>query len=307
VSYEFYKKYRPKLLKEVVGQTEAVRLLGGALKRGQVPHSLLFVGPSGCGKTTLARIVKNRLECSKSDFKELNCADFRGVEMVRDIRARMDLAPMAGKCRVWLVDECHQLTKDAQNAFLKMLEDTPNHVYFFLCTTDPGKLLKTIQTRCTEVRVKALTPKVMEELVTTVASKERMDLSEEVIERLVEVADGSARKALVILNQLVGLEDETEQLQAINAADARVNGIEIARALLNPRTRWGDLAKILKGVDDEPESLRRMVLGYAANVMLGGGKMTGRARLIVDVFHDHFFDCGRAGLVASCHEVVTSK
>jgi len=148
-------------------------MLAQMVKRNKVPHTLLFSGPPGCGKTTLARILRKKLNCGKYDFSEVNCADFRGIDMVRDIRSHLQQAPISGDCRVWLIDEAHKLSNDAQNAFLKMLEDTPNHVYFFLATTNPQKLLKTIRTRCTEVVVKSLGDKNMEELIDDVIVGEK--------------------------------------------------------------------------------------------------------------------------------------
>ena len=155
---ELYKKYRPKNFKRIVGQPTITEQLTSMTRSNQFPHSSLFSGPSGCGKTTLARIMRNKLDCGDQDFQEVNCADFRGIDMVRDIRNRMNLAPIGGECRVWLIDEAHQLSSQAQNAFLKILEDTPSHVYFMLATTDPQKLIPTIRTRCAEFKVSSLNP-----------------------------------------------------------------------------------------------------------------------------------------------------
>ena len=302
--HELYKRYRPKTFKTVLGQPEAVRVLTDMVKHKRVPHALMLTGPSGTGKTTIARILKNELGCSKEDFVEVNCADFRGVEIAREIRQRMSLAPFNGSCRIWLADEFQQATKDCMSAFLKMLEDTPPHVYFILATTDPAKILKTIHTRCTEIKLSHLSPKLIEELIIKVASKEKLELADEVLARLVDVAEGSARKALVLLDQVSGLSDEEEQLNTIANSDSRRQGIEIARALLNPRTTWQEMAKILKGVEEEPESLRHLILGYATNVLLGGGKMVERALKMIDFFRDHFYESKRAGLVYSCYRVL---
>src|SRR5690606_3369465 len=110
---------------------------------GDIPHAMLFTGPSGCGKTTLARILRVKLRCSDNDFQEINAADFRGIDSIRSMRQQVGAAPLGGDSRIWLIDEAHSMTADAQNAFLKLLEDTPRHVYFFLATTDPQKLKKT--------------------------------------------------------------------------------------------------------------------------------------------------------------------
>ncbi len=303
---ELYKKYRPRTLDKILGQDSSVKILKSFIAKRKIPHALLFTGPSGCGKTTLARILRRELKCGKHDFTELDCADFRGIEMVRNIRSRLYQAPISGRCRVWIIDECHKLTADAQNAFLKMLEDTPKHVYFMLATTDPQKLKKTIKTRCTEIVVRSLTDKYILSLVAYVCKQEGYDkLPKEVVEKIIESCDGSARKALVLLGKIIDLDDEDEMIDAIKATTVGVQAIAIVRALLNPRVKWMEMAKILKETStEEPEQIRWMILGYAKSVLLGGGKFSARAYLIIDVFRDHFYDSKHAGLVAACYEII---
>jgi len=305
---ELYKKHRPKRFKQVVGQRDAVKTLEKLLKdKDSFPHCILLTGPSGCGKTTLARILQNKLSCGDHDFTEVDCADFRGIDMVRDIRQRMHLAPMSGKCRIWLIDEAHQLTGEAQNALLKMLEDTPQHVYFMLATTDPAKLKKTIKTRATEIKVDPLAKLDMQELLATIADKESLEISERVAALICDVADGSARKALVLLNQIAKVEDEDEQLKLIRSSDSQEQAITIARSLMAKGMTWKSMAKVLKGVDEDPEQLRRMVLGYATTIMLSGGPLTPLAFLVINEFRDPFYDIGRPGLVAACYSVITAR
>jgi DNA polymerase-3 subunit gamma/tau len=299
---ELYKVHRPRTFKEVLGQPEAVKALTGFLKRKAVPQAILFTGPSGCGKTTLARIVRDRMEVGPSDWQEINCADFRGIDMVRDIRSHAGLAPMQGNYRIWLIDECHKLSNDAQNAFLKLLEESPKNAYFFLATTEPGKLLTTVKTRCTEIRTRPLSSKVMENLVSAVAAKEKMPLGGEVIDRIVEVAEGSARKALVLLNFIVGIQGEEEQLNAILASDSKRQAIELARVLMNPKSRWPEVVKVLNGVEGEEEQLRRLVLSYASSVLLGKN-FDDRAYLLLCAFESNFFDSGKSGLIRACYQV----
>lgn len=301
-----YVRYRPTSFKQVVGQPEAVKTLTAMTTNGSFPRALLFTGNSGCGKTTLARIVRTRLKCGDADFVEMDAASNRGIEMVRSIQKRMGLAPISGDCRVWLIDECHQLTSDAQSAFLKILEDTPSHVYFMLATTDPQKLKPTIRTRCTEIAVKSMKPVDMQVLLDGVAGKAGIELTPDVRDKIGAHAEGSARKALVLLNAVAGIEGEEEQLQAIEASDVQVAAISLARLLLKPGVRWPEVAAVLKGLEEDPEGLRRMILGYCSAILLNG-KQADKAFNIIDVFARNFFDSGKAGLVAACYEVVSAK
>lgn len=302
---ELYKKYRPRKLSEVIGQESAVKVLARLLAKNNVPHAMLFIGPSGCGKTTLARIMRRKVGCGMQDFNEVNCADFRGIDMVREVRAQMQLSPISGSSKVWLIDECQKLTGDGQSAFLKMLEDTPDHVYFMLATTDPHKLLPTIRTRCTEIKVALLPPTKVKELISTVAKAEKVRISDEVSESITEKSEGSARKALVLLDQVINLESVEDQIEALQKADVKAQAINLARLLIQPRPVWKDVVKVLKNLEDDPETCRRLVLGYASSVLKGGGGLSKRACFIIDVFGQNFFDSGEAGLTAACYAVST--
>jgi DNA polymerase III gamma/tau subunit len=305
MTHELYHVHRPKTLKQLIGQESAVQTLR---KMKSIPHAILLSGPSGCGKTTVARILKSQLEVSDHDFTEINSADFRGIDMVRDIRARMAASPMQGKHRMWLLDEVHQLTSASQNGLLKLLEDTPPHVYFVLATTEPNSLLKTVITRCTHIQLKTLTNSHLRTLLENVSGKEKVTLPDEVLEKIVDSSEGSARKALVILNQVLHIGDEDSQLAAIDAAVPSRQAIEIARLLMNPRSSWPDMIVVLKSVDEEPESLRYMILGYCTSILLStNAKQHARAAFIIECFSDNFFYSKKAGLVAACYDVVKSK
>jgi len=310
---ELYKKYRPTKFSEVVGQDEVVEVLTEFGKRKSIPHCILFVGPSGCGKTTIARILRKKMKCGDTDFQEMNVADFRGIDMVRDIRSRMSLAPINGKVRVWLIDECASLTKDAMNAFLKMLEDTPDHVYFFLATTDPQKLLRTIRTRATEIAVKPLNSSDMEKLIKQIVAKEQQEMgvvsniTEDITDKIVKLTDGSPRKALVLLNQVIGIEDEEKALAVLSDGVAEEDAIELARLLLNPKVTWAEVAKLIKsikGIEESVEGIRWLILGYMSSVALSNSNQTGKACRVMEAFRDHFYDCKKAGLILACREAI---
>ena len=182
---ELYKKHRPKSFDDIIGQDNAIKVLKTKFKKKSIPHAILLKGPSGVGKTTIGRIIKKELGCKGTDFQEINGADKGGVDDMRSIRRSMSKAPMKSKCRLWLIDEAHKITSAAQDMMLKMLEDTPGHVYFILATTDPQKLKKTIRTRCTEIAVKNLDTKDMTNLILSIYAKEKAKKYKNVVSKIV--------------------------------------------------------------------------------------------------------------------------
>jgi DNA polymerase III gamma/tau subunit len=305
---ELYRKHRPTKFSDIVGQDEAIAQLVDMGKRKAVPHFILLTGPSGVGKTTIARILKNKLKCSETDFSEINAAEERGIDMVRDIQNRMGYAPMGGKCRMWLCDEAHQLTSAAQGSFLKILEDTDPWVYFIFCTTDPQKLKKTIRTRATTINLKSVGPTDMPKLIHRVAKAENKTVHEDVVDKIVELAEGSPRQALVLYSQVFGLDSE-KQLDVLKSSVPEKEGIDLARVLLSAKGTWPAVVKVLNGIDDlndKAESIRWIVLGYAASVALKNSRSADRAVHVIDCFAEPYFNTKRAGLISSCFDAMTS-
>ncbi len=296
---ELYKKYRPKIFKEIIGQVTAANMLVELCKKNKIPQAILLTGPSGSGKTTIARILQRKLQCDDVDYIEYNATEFGGVNDIRELRSRMNVAPMKSPVRLYLIDEAHGLTTHAQNALLKVLEDTPKHIHIILATTDPQKILKTVMTRCTEIKLVPVAHDDLVTLVKDVAGKEKVKLSKPVVTGIAEAADGSARKALVILNQIIGITKEDEQLDAISKSETKQQAINLCRILMNPRSQWKEIAVILKGLEDDPETVRRMVLGYMSSVLLN--RSDNRIALIIECFLDNFFDSGKAGLTLACY------
>lgn len=301
-------KHRPTSLKEVVGQEDAVRVIKGLIKKG-IPHKLAFSGPSGCGKTTLARIVAKKLGCDPDfDFLEINCADKRGIELIRELRTAAPLSPANGDCKVYLLDEAHKMTSDAQSAALKLIEEPPSHVYFILATTEWHKLLRTIQTRVTNVVVKSVDDDAMHDYLVGINEAEKKPVSDNnVLEKIVEVADGSVRMAVKMFESIMGIEDSNKQLQAIQRQDTKRQAIEIARILFRSRPLWKSVTPLLKAVDDEPEKIRHMILGYCNAIILNNWKLSGRAAELIELFRDPWYDCGKSGLYASCYQACRTK
>jgi len=294
-----YRKYRPKNLDKFVGNKSTVKALQSVLKKDSKPHAFLFVGPSGCGKTTLARIVRREVGCSERDFIEVDAADFRGIDTIREIRKQMNLGAMRGEVRVWLLDECHMMTKDAQNALLKALEDTPSHVYFILATTEPNKLLATIKSRCSVFNVAPLGEKELLHFLKKISRKERKKVPVNVLEKIYDVTGGAVRSSLVLLEKVIDLPVEQME-EAISEVDEDIDAIELCRALLKGKS-WKVISPILKKLKgQDPEQIRRLILSYMSSVLLNQGN--NKAAAIIECFSEDYFSTGFAGLVFSCFD-----
>lgn len=297
---ELYKKYRPRKLSQIVGNEATVESLENMMKRGTLPHTTLFHGPPGCGKTTMARILTKMLGCSEMDLKELNCSNNRGIETIRSIEHRMTLGTARGSVRVWIMDEVHQLTNDAQNASLKMFEDTPEHVYFFLCTTDPAKLKKAILSRCNQIEVKAVPAKQLTAHLQFICEKESIKVESKYLEDIVEATDGMPRAALVMLDKLRHT-TEANYESVIRGIDMPAATLELCRALYQKK-RWATIAKLIANVEQDPESIRHQVMGYAKSILLK--KADFHAYHIITCMEDHFYDSKMPGFVRACFDVI---
>lgn len=312
MSHELYRKHRPKKLDEVVGQDRAVNQIRKALMAGKFAHAVLFNGPTGTGKTTLMRIVRRSLKCSLQDYVEINTANFKGIDTIRGLQRTVNLQPIGGDARVIAIDECHKLTDDAQNAMLKLLEDTPDHVYFMLGTTHPQKLLSALLGRCTEYKLAAIEQDALEKLVKLVAKAEGLAVSDSVAEEIAEAAQGSARKALVILDAASKEEGDAEQKKAIQITTVNKDkAYQLASALMWPKKGWNEVAAILQALkDEEPEGIRYMILAFARSCMIGkegknpDPRNAGRAALLINHFGTHFYDSKQAGLAFACFQVM---
>jgi DNA polymerase-3 subunit gamma/tau len=269
------------------------------------PHVFLLYGETGTGKTTIARIIANELGCSGSDYKEVNTADFRGIDSVREIISNSQFAPMEGSVRVWVLDEIQKMTSDAQNALLKILEDTPKHVYFVLCTTDPQKLLSTIRGRCSQLQTKPLNEQQMFSLLRQVVRREGQELDKQIYDQIIETAQGHPRNALQILEQVLNVPAEERLEISKRQIDNQADIIELCRALLNG-SKWSVVKEIItKLKDQEAESIRRVVLGYMQGVLLKGEN--NQAAFIMENFWEPTYDVGFPYITYACYSVINSK
>ena len=298
-----YHKYRPDSLQQVKGNVEIVSALEGMLSKPKtMPHAFMFHGPTGCGKTTLGRIIGNLLGVSQNDFQEIDSADFRGIDTIREIRRNANYKPINSPYRIYLLDEMHQLSKDAQNALLKILEDTPSHVVFILCTTDPQKVLPTVKNRCSQFQVKPLSDREMKGLLKNVCRKEGEKLDVEVMDQIILDSNGQPRSALQILEQVLNTNEENRLEAAKQTAQEQSQSIELCRALIG-NSGWKKVSTILQGLrQQDAESIRRHVLGYAQSVLLKTDDP--KAGLVLEEFLEPTYNSGFPQIVFACYSVI---
>lgn len=267
---ELYRKYRPETLEDMVGNEATIKSLKKEMENGS--HVFLMTGPAGCGKTTLARIMAKEVGAGPLSIHEINSAENRGIDTAREVMEQMRYNPSDGEALVWIFDECHQWLAPVQNAFLKALEDTPSHVYFFLCTTDPQKLIAPLKTRCSIINVKPLSDDEMLFLLKRTARSEKIKIGAEVYERICEIAQGGSRKGLKLLAKVIYLDSDEERLEVLKAGEDNdtTESIELCRALCK-KTNIKTLFSLLKSVDTtDAEKVRQSIMGYMNACILKG-------------------------------------
>ena len=218
-----YRKYRPQNWDEVIGQEHVVRTLTNAIKLGRVSHAYLFSGPRGTGKTTIARLLAKSVGCVDLDLIEIDAASNRGIDEIRQLRDGIKFAPTAGKYKVFIIDEVHQLTKEAFNALLKTLEEPPAHAIFILATTEIHKVPETILSRVQLFAFRRLTVAEIIKKLQKIVEAEKIKIDEDAIRLIASYAGGSYRDAESMLEQLrvwsdkiIAKEDIEELLGAVD-------------------------------------------------------------------------------------------
>ena len=231
MSLALYRKYRPSVFADVIGQEHVTVPLSNALESGKTHHAYLFSGPRGCGKTSSARIMARSLNCEKGptpspcgtcqsctdlvangpgsiDVIELDAATHGLVDDARDLRDKAFFAPVQSKYKIYIIDEAHQLGPGAANALLKVVEEPPAHVIFIFATTEPEKLISTIRSRTHHYPFRLVPPGTLGEHLEKVCAAEGVKVAKGVIPLVVRASGGSVRDALSVLGQLLAGADK---------------------------------------------------------------------------------------------------
>src|SRR5712691_9849463 len=290
-----YRKYRSQTFADLVGQEAASRALQGAIISARVAHAYLFSGSRGTGKTSAARLLAKAVNCtgrprdsaepcnqcqsclemtagSALDLIEIDAASNRGIDEIRDLREKVNLAPALGPFKVYIIDEAHMLTEPAFNALLKTLEEPPPHVVFILCTTDAQKIPLTVIGRCQQFVFRRHSEEQIVSRLTHIALSENVKVDADAMELIARTAQGSMRDAVGLMDQLVPL------------ASGPIS-LESARALLgiaDPRLLDSLLDHVLEGRAAEAlEELNRIYSAGAELRQVVRGLMEGcRDRLV---------------------------
>ncbi len=221
MSQALYRKYRSRSLDEVLGQDHVTSILRRALEQGKIAHAYLLTGPRGVGKTSVARILAHEInhlpyddDASNLDIIEIDAASNNGVDDIRALREKAQVAPVSAPKKVYIIDEVHMLSKSAFNALLKTLEEPPEHVVFILATTDADKLPATILSRVQQFFFRPIPTEIMTRQLMNIAKKEGFTIEEDAARLIAERSRGGFRDGISMLDQLSILATSDQPLTA---------------------------------------------------------------------------------------------
>lgn len=262
--------YRPLDWDEMAGQKHMLKPLRDMVEKG-LSQCYLFSGPTGTGKTTLARIVANKCGVQEADVVEFDASTNTGIEDIRRLQDQTLYRPFSGGNRAFIIDEAHGLTRQAWNALLKVTEEPPDYIYFFLCTTDVGKVPANVQTRFSRFDLQSVNVKDLIVTLQWVAKQEHMQVQPDILALAAQEANGSARQALQNLAKVQGCADMQEAAAAL--ASARLTEEPNVGAFLQFVNRPGTWVKGMSLIDKlegvNPEGVRIQCMHYLAKVAKG--------------------------------------
>ncbi|MFC1581898.1 DNA polymerase III subunit gamma/tau [Planctomycetota bacterium] len=289
----FARKYRPQTFDEVVGQDHVCKTLKNALKEQRVAHAYIFVGPKGTGKTSVARILAKALNCEKGptaepcgicpvcqdiaegtdmDVIEIDGASNRGIDDIKELRENVKFAPGRSRSKVYIIDEVHMLSTDANNALLKTLEEPPAHVKFIFATTEPHKVIATVFSRCQRFDFRMIPLESIVARLQQICANEDIKADDAVLQEIARAAGGGMRDAQSILDQVVsfGIEGVAPRdiRQIIGSLDTEViRGLTEAILVRDADTALSRLNDVLDGGTNLKELVSE-ILGYMRNAVI---------------------------------------
>lgn len=289
---------RPKNFNQIIGQENSVAVLKAKLNSQTVPHTIIFTGPSGVGKSTMAKLLAQELKAG--ELSEINCADFRGIDTIREIREDNRYRPISGGVRVWILEEVIQLPKATQQAFLDGMEHPPSYVYYLMTASDTASLLPTFLSRCFQVSLSTLSRAHIKYIVTDALDRSGAGvIGKDVIGAIADNCGGNARVALQLLElALASPEESRVEVVGCAALDVKEKAEFLAIVLLR-RPDWKEVYNTVIALDSNTiETVRRQVCDYCMKCMADSYK-AGLCYKIISLLDQPL---SKAGLMASCYE-----
>jgi DNA polymerase-3 subunit gamma/tau len=260
-------KHRPTDLDEFFGNKAVVKVARGLIddEEGRA-QTYLFTGEKGCGKTTLAKLLATEFGADDSAVIEIDCLQDRSIGMVREIHRMMSSPPIVGKAKAFIIDECHTLPKLSQEGFLKDTEEPPSFAYFFLCSTEPNRIIGTLRDRCLELELKRLGKTDAGVFMSIICDKEEVEFNEKLFRTILKVSEGNPRKILkaLYLAKHSDVESLKELLKSVDEDDPDIKAL--CRCMLHGKKGLVDTLNAVR--NKEPETVRRAVLSYMQKVIM---------------------------------------